>query len=88
MTQGGRSAQQKFGGCPALKERNNVRTFPSDVAIFRFSARERFAAAFALEPVGVQAHEIGSRVDEQAVWTRPSRLRDVVSRFAGQLTAL
>jgi hypothetical protein len=51
--------------------------------IVRFAARERLAAALALKPVRVQAQEIGCGVDEPAVRTRPSQLRDVVSRFTG-----
>ena len=47
------------------------------------STRERFATTLALKPVRVQSHEIGRRVDEAAVRTRPGRRRDFVAGFAG-----
>jgi hypothetical protein len=49
----------------------------------RWIAHERLAAAFTLQMVGVQAHEIGWRVGQPAVWTHPNGFRNVVSRFSG-----
>jgi len=46
-------------------------------------AREWRALALALKSVGVQAYEIGWRLDKRAVRIGPRRLRDVVSGFTG-----